>query len=83
MPNGPAASDISRLGPSRAGFEFSLANEQSVHAVDDQRLLSAARRVLADSKFTSATISVAVVDDRQNPRPQSASSSSTIGRPTS
>jgi probable rRNA maturation factor len=58
MPHGPAASDISRLG-----FELSLANEQSVHAVDAQRLLSAARRILEDSKLTSAAISVAVVDD--------------------
>ena len=45
------------------GFELSLANEQSVHAVDEERLLSAARRVLDDSPFKSATISVAVVDD--------------------
>src|SRR6266851_1855538 len=58
MPHGPAASDIPRLG-----FELSLANEQSVHAVDAERLLSAARRILADSPFKSAAISVAVVDD--------------------
>jgi probable rRNA maturation factor len=58
MPNGPAASDISRLG-----FELSLANEQSVHAVDEVQLLSAARRVLADSPYKSARISIAVVDD--------------------
>ncbi len=45
------------------GFELSLANEQSAHAVNEGRLLDAARRVLADSKFTSATISLAVVDD--------------------
>jgi probable rRNA maturation factor len=58
MPHGPAASDISRIG-----FELSLANEQSVHAVDAARLLSAARRILDDSPFKSAAISVAVVDD--------------------
>jgi probable rRNA maturation factor len=58
MPHGPAASDIQRLG-----FELSLANEQSVHAVDAERLLSAARRILEDSPFKSSTISVAVVDD--------------------
>jgi probable rRNA maturation factor len=45
------------------GFELSLANEQSAHAVDEEQLLSAARRVLDDSPFKSATISVAVVDD--------------------
>jgi len=45
------------------GFELSLANRQSIHAVDEPQLVDAARRVLADSKFTSATISLAVVDD--------------------
>jgi probable rRNA maturation factor len=45
------------------GFELSLANQQSAHAVNAGRLLDAARRILADSKFASATISVAVVDD--------------------
>jgi probable rRNA maturation factor len=48
---------------SSPGFELSLANRQSIHAVDEPRLLDAARRVLADSKFTSATISLAIVDD--------------------
>jgi len=48
---------------SSTGFELSLANRQSIHVVDEPRLLDAARRVLADSKFTSATISLAVVDD--------------------
>jgi len=48
---------------SRSGFELSLTNQQSAHAVDEGRLLDAARRVLADSKFASATISLAVVDD--------------------
>jgi len=58
MAHGSAARDISRNG-----FELSLANQQSVHAVDKGRLLKAARRVLVDSKFDSATISLAVVDD--------------------
>jgi len=48
---------------SKSGFEFSLANQQSAHEVDEGRLLDAARRVLADSRFASATISLAVVDD--------------------
>jgi probable rRNA maturation factor len=48
---------------SPSGFQLSLANEQSAHVVDVPRLLDAARRVLAGSKFTSATISLAVVDD--------------------
>jgi probable rRNA maturation factor len=45
------------------GFAVSLANEQSNHQVDAQRLQAAVRAVLADSEFTSAAISVAVVDD--------------------
>jgi probable rRNA maturation factor len=63
MPHGPAATDHHRAGQSQLGFELSLANEQSAHAVDEERLLSAARRVLNESQFKSATISVAVVDD--------------------
>lgn len=46
-----------------SGFELSLANEQSAHAVDGRRLMDAARRVLADSKFKTAKVSLAVVDD--------------------
>jgi probable rRNA maturation factor len=44
-------------------FEISVANEQSQHPVDEQRLCEAARLVLLDSHFTSATLSIAVVDD--------------------
>ena len=44
-------------------FQLSLANQQSEHAVEDERLLGAARRVLADAEFDSAAISLAVVDD--------------------
>jgi probable rRNA maturation factor len=48
---------------SKSGFELSLANQQSAHAVGEGRLLDAAQRVLVDSKFASACISLAVVDD--------------------
>jgi probable rRNA maturation factor len=58
MPIGSTDHDLSRRK-----FELSLANEQSVHAVDANSLTAAARRVLADSRFKSATISLAVVDD--------------------
>jgi probable rRNA maturation factor len=58
MPNGSTAHDLSRHQ-----FELSLTNQQPAHAVDEGRLLSAARSVLADSRFKSATISLAVVDD--------------------
>lgn len=44
-------------------FAVSLANEQSVHPVDAERLQAAVRAVLEDSQYTSAAISVAVVDD--------------------
>lgn len=49
--------------PLPASFELALANEQTAHVVDEPQLLAAARRVLVDSQFTSATISIAVVDD--------------------
>ena len=42
---------------------ISLANRQSVHPVNEQQLVDAARLVLQQSRFTSATISLAVVDD--------------------
>jgi probable rRNA maturation factor len=58
MAHGSPAHDAAK-----SGFKLSLANQQSAHAVDERRLLQGARRVLADAKFTSATISLAVVDD--------------------
>jgi probable rRNA maturation factor len=58
MHHGSTAHDISI-----DGFELSLANQQSLHAVDEPRLLAAARGVLEDSRFTSAAVSLAVVDD--------------------
>lgn len=45
------------------GFAVSLANEQAVHAVDEEQLRAAACRVLQDSPFRSAVISLAVVDE--------------------
>lgn len=59
MPKGNIAPDSSTKR-----FELSLANEQTTHAVDAKRLVSAARRVLIDSKYSSAIVSIAVVDDR-------------------
>ncbi len=41
-----------------------IANEQSALAIDEPRLVSAVRSVLAESSFQSATVSVAVVDDQ-------------------
>src|SRR6185312_13719886 len=44
-------------------FEVLLSNGQSTHPIDEQQLIAAARAVLRDSEFTSAMISLAVVDD--------------------
>jgi probable rRNA maturation factor len=44
-------------------FEVLLSNGQSHHPVDEEQLKAAALAVLRDSDFTSAMISLAVVDD--------------------
>lgn len=44
-------------------FEILLSNGQSQHAVDEEQLVAAALAVLRDSDFSSAMISLAVVDD--------------------
>jgi probable rRNA maturation factor len=44
-------------------FEISLTNQQSRHDVDERRLMDAARAVLQDSAYSSAAISLAVVND--------------------
>lgn len=43
--------------------DISLSNEQSRHPVNEQQLIDAAKSVLADSPFSSAVISLVVVDD--------------------
>jgi probable rRNA maturation factor len=58
MLHGKLASDAFECG-----FELSLANEQTAHPVDSRRLIEAARRVLTDSRFSSASVSIALVDD--------------------
>jgi probable rRNA maturation factor len=45
-------------------FEISVTNQQTRHPVDQEQLREAARAVLADSRFTTATVSIAVIDDR-------------------
>ena len=45
-------------------FEISLSNEQSAHYVNEGQLIAATHNVLAESKFASAAISLAIVDDR-------------------
>lgn len=46
-----------------ATFEIAVSINQYRHQVDPQRLIDAARAVLRDSAFSSASISLAVVDD--------------------
>jgi probable rRNA maturation factor len=47
----------------RDRYAVSVANQQSRHRVDESQLTDAVRAVLGDSRFTSAAVSVAVVDD--------------------
>lgn len=44
-------------------YDIGLANQQAVHGVDESQLIAAARSVLRDAEYNSATISLAVVDD--------------------
>ncbi len=53
---------ITELCPSN-DFEVLLSNGQSKHAIDEEQLIAAARAVLRESDFTSAMISLAIVDD--------------------
>jgi probable rRNA maturation factor len=46
-----------------AQFQIALSNRQFSYPVDVDRLIEAARAVLRDSRFSSAAISIAVVDD--------------------
>ena len=48
---------------SESNHTVTLTNQQARHAVDELQLVEVARRVLAESAFPSATISLAVVDD--------------------
>jgi probable rRNA maturation factor len=49
--------------PGTLPFEIALTNQQSRHPVQEDQLISAARAVLQDSDFSSAAISLAIVDD--------------------
>jgi probable rRNA maturation factor len=46
-----------------ADIDIAVSNQQSRHTVDEEQVCRAVRAVLQDSKFTSASISIAVVDD--------------------
>jgi probable rRNA maturation factor len=51
------------VGQAERAFEVLLSNVQSRHGVDGEQLIAAARAVLQESDFSSAMISLAVVDD--------------------
>jgi probable rRNA maturation factor len=56
--------DTSRNDDFAAGrYQIALSNQQSRHPVDESRLTAATTAVLQDSEFSSAAISLAVVDD--------------------
>jgi probable rRNA maturation factor len=56
--------DTSRNDDYLAGaYQIALSNQQSGHPVNDAQLTEAATAVLQDSAFSSAAISLAVVDD--------------------
>jgi probable rRNA maturation factor len=45
------------------GIRVSLANEQTAYPIDEGALIAAVEAILGDSPFTTASISVAIVDD--------------------
>ncbi|WP_146450068.1 rRNA maturation RNase YbeY [Bythopirellula polymerisocia] len=49
--------------PSEQTLRVLVADEQDTLAIDEVRLIAAVQSVLADSKYSSATVSIAVVDD--------------------
>jgi probable rRNA maturation factor len=57
------SNEFSFCDAARCKFEVLLSNNQSTHAVDCEQLAAAARAVLNESDFSSAMISLAVVDD--------------------
>jgi probable rRNA maturation factor len=54
---------LSDRGQDVSPFQIAISNQQSPYVVDESRLIEAANAVLQDSAFSSAAISLAVVDD--------------------
>ena len=58
---------MAHASPKRANapvqFHIALSNQQRDHTVNEALLIDAARAVLSDSTFSSAEISIAIVDD--------------------
>ena len=73
--------DTSRNDDFRASrYQIALLNQQSRHLVNEARLTAAATAVLQDSEFSSAAISLAVVDDERSMN-STGGIWTTIGRP--
>jgi len=51
------------LEPPERRFQISLANEQTTLTIDEHRLVAAVQAVLEESSYSSAVVSLAVVDD--------------------
>lgn len=45
-------------------MEITVTNQQNAHSIDQDAIRAAVRSVLADSRFTSGSVDVAIVDDR-------------------
>ena len=56
-------SDPNQQAPPILEANILVANEQATLTLDEPRLVAAAHAILADSHFTSAYVSIAVVDD--------------------
>jgi probable rRNA maturation factor len=59
----PATSPFDKPPAELGAVIVSLANEQSHHSIDEETLIKAVQAVVRESPFTSASISLAVVDD--------------------
>ena len=49
--------------PAKQAYRILVANEQATLAIEESRLIAAARSILADSEYPTAMVSIAVVDD--------------------
>jgi len=49
--------------PAMQAYRILVANEQATLAIDEARLIAAARSILADSEYPAGVVSIAVVDD--------------------
>ena len=62
-PHADSHSAKNQPAPVKQAYRVLVANEQASLAIDEERLIAAARTILAESEYPSATVSIAVVDD--------------------